>query len=212
VSADTREMKCPGQHTFHTQCASGWVINEKHNICPFRRRDFSSCCITTSLIHHVEYNSAHTGFTVQWKNPRHQRLAALNSLFQLPEEVSLATSIASALLLSCYESADIAKAALCSGRLSSATEAMSGDTEKLLCFAKLVDALIAAIGNNTAKESIYAELLDILPAASNLQKLLAMPGQLEDDSLHDRGSQRCMETALCLTSFSHILCCRQFDF
>jgi hypothetical protein len=119
VSADTREMKCPGQHTFHTQCASGWFVNEKHNICPFRRRDFSSCCIMTSLIHHVEYNSAHTGFTVQWKNPRHQRLAALNSLFQLPEELSLATSIASALLLSCYESADIAKAALCSGRLSS---------------------------------------------------------------------------------------------
>ena len=86
ATIDAREMKCPGRHTFHTQCASGWFINEDHNVCPFCRHDFSSCFIEANLAHQVEYNAAFTGFTVHWKNPRHQRLGRVRHPRRQPDE------------------------------------------------------------------------------------------------------------------------------
>ena len=160
VTIDVREMKCAGRHTFHTQCAIGWFVNEKHNVCPYCRHDFRICFIKSSLEHRVDYNSTLTGFTVRWNNPHHQRLAALNLMSLLPEEVQLESSFASALLLSCFESAAIAEAALRSGHLSSASDFQSEEQNLLFC-TKLVEAFIGADGNDAVTESLVEGISDI---------------------------------------------------
>ena len=146
VSINAREMKCPGRHTFHSQCARRWFVVEKHSSCPYCRHDFSGLfCdrIAATLQHQVEATG--TGSTVQWntRSPN-QRLAALNVLLQLPRETPLGRTIASALLWSCFDAAaGVADAALRCGRLSVAIKGMLQGEIGLWC-ARLVEAFAVA--------------------------------------------------------------------
>jgi hypothetical protein len=160
VSINVREMKCPGRHTFHSQCARRWFVNEKHNSCPYCRHDFSgSFCddITATLQHQVEPTG--TGFTVHWSKPPNLRLAALNVLLLFPPETPLGSTIAHALLWSCFDAAaGIADAALRCGRLSVAMVGMPQGEVELWC-ARLVEAFtIAAM--DTIKANVAMAICD----------------------------------------------------
>jgi hypothetical protein len=144
VGIDVREMKCPGRHTFHSQCARRWFVDEKHSSCPYCRHDFSGLfCdrIAATLQHQVVVTG--TGSTVRWntRSPN-QRLAALNVLLLLPQETPLESTIASALLWSCFDAA-AGDTVLCCGRLSLASEGMLQGEIRLWC-SKLVDVFAAA--------------------------------------------------------------------
>jgi hypothetical protein len=146
TTIDAREMKCPGRHTYHSNCARRWFVDEKRNSCPFCRHDFSSLfCedIATSLEHRVEHNV--TGVTVLWSKPVNQRLAAFNMMALIPRETPLGGSVASAIWLSCFDNdASIAAAALQSRHLCSAAEGRSQE-DILFVFSKLGKALSAAV-------------------------------------------------------------------
>ena len=38
---ESREMKCPGRHTFHAECSRSWFISMQQSFCPMCRYDFS---------------------------------------------------------------------------------------------------------------------------------------------------------------------------
>ncbi len=160
VSINAREMKCPGRHTFHSQCARRWFVNEKHNSCPYCRHDFSgSFCddITATLQHQVEPTG--TGFTVHWSKPPNLRHAALNVLLLLPPETPLGSTIAHALLWSCFDAAaGIADAALRCGRLSVAMVGLPQGEVELWC-ARLVEAFTIA-GTDTIKANAAMAICD----------------------------------------------------
>lgn len=131
VAIDSREMNCPGRHTFHSQCAKTWFTGERwqkrHIICPFCRHDFSESVreyCATNLEHQVQ-PCPNYRFRFVWSKQCDLRLTALIAIVQLPSEAPVGESVACALMWSCLDDAtDNAKAALCSGRLSAAFEVM----------------------------------------------------------------------------------------
>jgi len=142
VSVDAREMKCAGRHALHSQCARGWIVNQKRSTCPYCRHDFSQVIcddISAALEHVVELSG--TTSAVHWTRPSSQRVTALNMLALLPPEALLGGAMASALLYSCFDSeVGIAHVALQSGKLYLAIEAMTEDDIGRWCL-KLVDAM-----------------------------------------------------------------------
>jgi hypothetical protein len=68
-----------------------------------------------------------------------------------------------------------------------------------------MDALGFIVAALPLEMAVQAQLQICWPAISDLQKLLAEPGELEDNSDKVRGRQRCVETALRLTSFYEAL-------
>jgi len=161
VSIDAREMKCPGRHTFHAQCAYRWFVDEKHSSCPYCRHDFSVqfCdCISVSLEHQVEATGS--GFTVHWNESPNQRLAALNVLQLLPQETPFGRTTAYALLWSCFDAAaGVADVALRCGRLSLAIEGMQQEEIGLWC-SRLVEAFAVAETSAIA-ESVAMAMCDL---------------------------------------------------
>jgi precorrin isomerase len=155
VSLNAREMKCAGRHTFHSQCARGWIVNHKRSTCPHCRHDFSQVIyygISAALEHAVELNG--TTSAVHWTKPPSQRVTALNMLALLPPETLLGGAMSSALLYSCFDSeAGIAYVALQSGKLCLAIEAMTKDDISRWCL-KLVDAMKHA--QDDSRRSIVA--------------------------------------------------------
>jgi len=145
VSINVREMQCPGRHTFHSQCARRWFVDEKHSSCPYCRHDFSGLLcdrIAATLEHQVEASG--TGFTVHWNKSPNQRLAALNVLLLLPRETPLGKTTASALLWSCFDAAaGVADVALRCGRLSHAIKGMLQGQIGMWC-SRLVEAFAVA--------------------------------------------------------------------
>jgi hypothetical protein len=126
IHIDAREMKCPGKHTLHTQCARAYFINSHKERCPICRHDFSNVfCMDIALsLEHDEPNEEERR-PLQWMKSPNMRLAALNMLAQLSKETPLGRSTASALLWSSLDtSPSIANAALSSERLSAAFEAV----------------------------------------------------------------------------------------
>ena len=142
VSVNAREMKCAGRHALHSQCARGWIVNQKQSTCPYCRHDFSQVIyddISAALEHAVELSG--TTSAVHWTKPPSQRVTALNMLALLPPETLLGGAMASALLYSCFDSeVGIAHVALRSGKLCLAIEAMNEDDISRWCL-KLVDAM-----------------------------------------------------------------------
>jgi hypothetical protein len=91
-----------------------------------------------------------------------------------------------------------------------AGQASSGSTQSLNFISSaarknFMDALGFIVAALPLERAVQTQLQICWPAVSDLQKLLAEPGELEDNALKVRGRQRCVETALRLTSFYEAL-------
>jgi hypothetical protein len=68
-----------------------------------------------------------------------------------------------------------------------------------------MDALGFIVAALPVEQAVQAQLHICWPAVSDLQKMLSEPGELEDNSVKVRGRQRCVDTAVRLTSFYEAL-------
>jgi hypothetical protein len=117
----------------------GSLPHELQQLPHCRHSFFEHLCvdIATALQHQV-----HEDGSVVWTASPQRRLAALNVLAQLPEETPLSDSVAYGVLRSCLVAeADVAAAALRSGRLSVAIEVIPR-AEAMEWFAQSVHAKV----------------------------------------------------------------------
>jgi hypothetical protein len=68
-----------------------------------------------------------------------------------------------------------------------------------------MDALGFIVSALPVEQAVQAQLHICWPAVSDLQKMLSEPGELEDNSVKVRARQRCVDTAVRLTSFYEAL-------
>jgi hypothetical protein len=68
-----------------------------------------------------------------------------------------------------------------------------------------MDALCLVAADLPVEIAVQAQINICLPAVSDLQKMLAQPGELEDNASPVRGRQRCVHTSARLTSFYQAL-------
>jgi hypothetical protein len=153
-----RQLKCPAvvdvtdrtpmghryPHIVCEGCAQKNFIENRHTSCPHCRHSFREhlCVdIAAALQHQV-----HEDGSVVWTAAPQRRLAALEVLAQLPEETPLSDSVAYGVLRSCFVAeADVAAAALRSGRLSVAIEVIPR-AEAMEWFTQSVDSVQARVG------------------------------------------------------------------
>ena len=113
-----RQLKCGGTegnqhrypHVFHASCAKQWFIDSVATKCPVCRHVFQDE-IADRIAAALQHQKLADG-SVVWKHTPVQRLTALRTLFQIPEEAPLLPSVVSALVLSASDtSKHIAEAA-----------------------------------------------------------------------------------------------------
>lgn len=68
-----------------------------------------------------------------------------------------------------------------------------------------MDALGFIVAALPVEQAVQAQLHICWPAVSDMQKMLSEPGELEDNAVKVRGRQRCVDTAVRLTSFYEAL-------
>jgi hypothetical protein len=88
IHIDAREMKCPGKHTFHAQCAQTCFVPKHNDRCSCCRHNFSDsfCADIATSLEHIEPNGNEP---LHWMESPTVRLAALSMLAKLSDKTPL---------------------------------------------------------------------------------------------------------------------------